>query len=92
MTADIYYKVQHKDGRIEHYHFYAFSDDGVNAMLDLMNELNQRGKIKSLSGISRGDFMLNVTEKQGPIDIHLDLNIPNDAQGEKIAYMEHYEL
>lgn len=90
MTADIYYKIEHTDGREENYHFYDFSDEGVDSLLDLMNDL--KGKVKSIHGITRGDFMLNQTDKKGPINICLDLHSPNDALGKKIAYMEHYQL
>lgn len=91
MTADIYYRIEHKDGRRENYHLYAFTDEGIDELLDVMNQIKKTGKL-TLYQISRKEFLLSETDKKGPIDIHKDLYKPNDAEGEKIGYFEYYQL
>jgi len=89
MGANLYFKVFKVDGRIENYHFYSFSEN-IDFILDLVSQLRQQGcQVKFLR---RNDWYFEGMSTIGVINIHLDKDEPGDAQGEKIGYLEHYEL
>lgn len=83
-----YFKIYQLDGRIENFHWMFINPDYV---LDLINDL--KGKVSDIVQIKeqlweREDNRLKAVK----IAVHADLNEPNDADGETLGWMEHYQL
>jgi len=89
---EIYLKIYQLDGRIENFHFSMIKIDPV---LDVMNHIVATGAW--FESISKEQFIDDIRfakniQSMEAIDIHEDKDEPNDAQGDKIGFMEHYEL
>lgn len=86
--TDHYFKNHHSDGRIENYHFFV---DDIDTILDLLNEVQQNGKIK-MEAISEGQFNAEQVGTSQKIHLHEDKMVDGDAGGETVGWFEHYEL
>lgn len=85
---DFYYQIHQQDGRIENQHLCV---NDVDIFLDLTNEV--RTKVKKMAGISIDQWNSQRTDKgANKVNIHRDMHEVNDAAGEYVGYIEHYEL
>lgn len=85
---DFYFQIHQQDGRIENFHLCAIN---VDIYLDLTNDI--RPVVKMLAGISIEAWQSQRTDKNAmKVHIHRDLHEENDAEGDYVGYIEHYEL
>lgn len=89
METDVYYKIHHVDGRVENFHFNSVNEN-IDWIIDSINEIRKKGN--KIFFLKKNDYLREGYSKDGIINIHLDLSEPNDANGEKIGYMEYYIL
>jgi len=93
MENNIYLKIFQKDGRIENFHFCLTNHDPV---LDVMNTIKASGGRFEI--ITADQFVSEISNSKPSdlnmlkIAIHADLVESGDADGEKIGFMEHYEI
>lgn len=86
--AELYYKITHKDGRVENYHIYM--EDMSLFAEQIQNLLND--KTCKLKPISKKQFKKEAPKLYNKVNINKDLNKLGDALGECIGYLEHYQL
>lgn len=84
---DFYYQIYQLDGRVENHHLQVEDED---IYLDLINDV--RGKCKSLETISKYEFLIGSEPDTMRVSIYADKYQDNDAGGEYLGYIEHYEL
>lgn len=83
-----YYQIHQQDGTVENFHL---SVNDIDIYLNMAKEV--RPKVKMLTGIS-----IEAWNQMMPdtgfiaVAIHRDLHEVNDAAGDYVGYIEHYEL
>ncbi len=83
-----YFKIYQLDGSTENFHWEFINPDYV---LDLINDL--KGKIREIVQINEKVWEREDNRRKAvKIAVHADLNEPNDADGELLGWMEHYQL
>lgn len=80
---DIYSLLSHPDGRIEKWHFHLNDPEVYD---DLVNKITPMVKVDCLPPDDFDD------EQAFRVALHRDLHKAGDAQGERIGFIEYYEI